>query len=552
MPIPLLVPAGVAVLALLAASSKGKSAARASTTALDSPTDAQLQRATDVATTGLAPWVGYSGKNWQSESAQALATKDPAKIAEVAANMRLDGLVSQSDEMDRYAGTLTAKAAIVNSAIAQTSAILAGKADAQAYQAKVSASVPAPKPVEQNDEPRVSVPAALTTAARDYANYIRGKRKGSENKTTVMGYQKKLGMAADGLYGAGDAVAMAAADVAPPPILYWPKNLSQGPDALAKAQTAIAVAKANRGSKTSQSDWQQSYDAQAKSFRALYGVNAKPRKPAASDIVAVTVIKMAPELQAAMGELLGQSRVAGEIGWFGSKIAKAVGKAVKSTAKTAVRAVTKPAATIKSAVKTVKNAPKTVSKAVKTAGQIGKIVAQQAGKVANSPYVKVAAGGLAILCPPAGAAAVAAIAATSIASKAVGTASRAANTVSKLAPKTAAKPAAKKATATQAAASAAVHMAVLSGKTVDALHTGTPQAKAAAKKLITNTYQVAKKPGPDQAGAIRGLQALKVAAVTRSNAITVAKASKPAPSVSMAGVLVSDSGKIIKGSYRAA
>src|SRR5512140_1269362 len=138
MPLPLLVPIGVGVLALLAAgSAKGKSNAHTSTSALDSPTDAQLQRATDVATTGLAPWVGYSGKNWQSDSVQALATKDPGKIAEVAQNMRLDGLISQADEMDRYAGTITAKAAIVNASIAQTSAILSGKSEAAAYQATV-------------------------------------------------------------------------------------------------------------------------------------------------------------------------------------------------------------------------------------------------------------------------------------------------------------------------------------------------------------------------------------------------------------------------------
>lgn len=528
MPLPLLVPVGVGLLALLAAGSA--KAKRSETTALSSPTDAQLQRATDVATTGLAPWVGYSGKNWQQDSVKALASKDPAKIAEVAANMRLDGLISQADEMDRYAGTVTAKAAIVNASIAQTTAILTGKADADAYQQKVQAPLPA-------DPDVVVVPTALATAAREYASYIRGKKKGTENKTTVMAYQRKLGMAPDGMYGAGDAVAMAAADVAPPAILYWPKSLAQGPDALAKVQTAIAVGKANRASKTSQADWQSSYDAQSKSFRGLYGVSAKPRKPAAADLTAIVKVKMDPALQSAIGSLLGQSMIAGEVGWFGSKIAKSVGKALKTVAKTSLKvattparsaysvakAVTKPKQTITNAVRVVKNLPKTATKSVKDAVKAAKNYKQTAKTIVNSPYVKVGAVGLAAICPPAGAAAFVALQGAQAGLAA--------------------------ADAAEANAKAATHLLALTGKTVDALHTGTPAAKTAAKKLIVNTYKTAKS---GDASAKRGLQALAVASRTRANAITVAKAAKPPPSVSMSGILVSDAGKIVRGSYRAA
>lgn len=529
-------PAAAVLVPMLAAAAfmfaKGKKSATTTsdTSSLTSPSNAQLTRAAEVSNTGLAPWVGYSGKNWQQSSVDALASKDPGKIAEVAQNMRLDGLVSQAEELDRYGGTLTAKAAVVNAAIAQTSAIITGKTEQEAYQK--AATQPA-QPAAKAEKTGVVVPAALNEAARQYATYIRGKRKGAENAASVKDYQKRLGMAADGKFGAGDAAVMAAADVPPPAIWYWPKALAQGPDALARVQAAIALAQSNPQSSASASDWKASYEAQSKSFSSLYGVNAKPRKPTTQDVHNVVSLKMDPALQSAVSDLVGQSVsssiISGEIGWFGSKIVKKVAKVAKKVTIAPVKfslKVANPLKTVQLAAKVARHGPKEITKAVSSAAKDAKSAVKQLSKISRSPYVKVAATGAAIICPPIGVPAVAAVAAITAGSAAM--------------------------SAAEKQSQAAAHMVALAGKTVDALKSGTKKQKAAAEKLIRNTHAAAKTPGPDQKGAMAGLASLAVAAQTRSNAKAIARVATPAPAVKMAGILVSDAGKIVRGEYKAA
>jgi hypothetical protein len=501
---------------------KGKSTSSASA-ASSMPSDDALETKAAISNTGLAPWKGQSGKDWQQAVSDAIASHDPGKMAATAEAMRLDGLISQSEELDRYAGGLTAKAAVVNASIAQTTAILQGKEVALA--SELPSSGPPPRT-------GIAVSASLHDAAKAYADYIRGKKKGSENKTTVKGFQSKLGLTADGAFGSGDAVAMVAADVAPPAILYWPKALNGGPDALAKMQAAIALGMSNPQTKTSHEAWMAAYNAQAKSFSALYGTNAKPRKPTQGDLNALSTIIMAPELREAMSHLLQEglqaTNVSGdpdEIGSFLSHAFKSVKKAASSVAHVAVK-INLPFQTVKAAANVARGKPGDVLKQVKAAANVGKQAVKLAHTVTKSPFVKVGAAGLAIICPPIGAPAVAAVAAINKGSELMSEAEK--------------------------ASAAATHMVLLAGKTVDALHNGNDTAKKAATTLIANTHKAASTPGPDQAGAMAGLRALAVAANTRSNTQALAKVSSGPPVVSMSGVLVADSGHILHGKYKAA